>query len=316
MSTRDHNNTSALLPGILPDSPPDSGSERCQLSPHYSLSPADMSGLGAGEAVTLYSDPVLYQDTQLPESGLRYPGLYDRSYIPDISTVDYDQPLQIVESAQPGLSSQTLFPSSEPAHIIEQAQPVRNQVIRRHVSPVPATVVGVNNPGAPLYKEMTPPEVKQEPLSSPSNSASPLAPAKPVVNKRKRRGASEDPDKLCDAPVVKIKSETSEADQVLLFTPFQPTKWRETYNPDFQILKTPMLKVTADKGFNFSLVDEAFIAQKKNHFQLSCEVSLDTEEHTLITTDLGCQKIEHFQLNFFGIKKEAPEQRIQVRHPI
>ena len=255
--------------------------------------------------VTLYSDPVLYQPPDHGyQDGLRYPGLYDRphqaGYIPDISAVDYDQPLQIVESAQ--VVTNTIGPE---AVIMEQSTPVRNAVIRRHVSPVPATVVGVNNPGADVYREAM---VKQEPLGSP-----PAPVTKPMVNKRKKRGASEDIDKLSEAPgPVKIKSETSESDQVLHFTAFQPTKWRETYNPDFQILKTPMLKVSADKGFNFSLVDDAFIAQKKNHFQLSCQVNIEGE-HTLITTDLGCQKIEHFQLNFYGVKKEAPEQRIKVR---
>ena len=253
--------------------------------------------------VTLYSDPVLYQDPGYQDPGLRYPGLYDRphqaGYIPDISAVDYDQPLQIVESAQ--VVTNSIGPE---AVIMEQSTPVRNAVIRRHVNPVPATVVGVNNPGADMYREAM---VKQEPLGSP-----PAPVTKPMVNKRKKRGASEDIDKLSEAAPVKIKSETSEMDQVLHFTAFQPTKWRETYNPDFQILKTPMLKVSADKGFNFSLTDDAFIAQKKNHFQLSCQVNIEGE-HSLITTDLGCQKIEYFQLNFYGIKKEAPEQRIKVR---
>ena len=52
--------------GILPDSPPDSGSEHCQLSPHYALSPPDLDP-GHGDAVdtvaniTLYNDPVLFQ---------------------------------------------------------------------------------------------------------------------------------------------------------------------------------------------------------------------------------------------------------------
>ena len=30
--------------------------------------------------------------------------------------------------------------------------------------------------------------------------------------------------------------------------------------------------MSADKGFNFSNLDDAFIAQKKNHFQLTCHV--------------------------------------------
>ena len=33
-----------------------------------------------------------------------------------------------------------------------------------------------------------------------------------------------------------------------------------------------IIQVSADKGFNFSNLDDAFIAQKKNHFQLTCHV--------------------------------------------
>ena len=51
------------------------------------------------------------------EPSLRYPGLYDwPGYIPDISQVDYDQPLQIVRASE--------------AVIMEQSGPVRNAVIR------------------------------------------------------------------------------------------------------------------------------------------------------------------------------------------
>ena len=205
-----------------------------------------------------------------------------------------------------------IFPSPE-GHVMDQSQPVRNQIVRRHVGP---HVVGVNNNsvGNHVYREMVDNGgIKQEPMGSPpAASNNNNINTKPVVNKRKKRGASEDIDKLCDVSSVKIKSETSESDQVLHFTPFQPTKWRETYNSDFQNLKTPVLKVTADKGFNFSLVDDAFIAQKKNHFQLSCHVAKEGE-HSLVTTDLGVQKIDYFQLNFYGVKKEASEQRIQVK---
>lgn len=33
----------------------------------------------------------------------------------------------------------------------------------------------------------------------------------------------------------------------------------------------PHYRVDADKGFNFSNVDDAFVCQKKNHFQVSCK---------------------------------------------
>jgi hypothetical protein len=35
-----------------------------------------------------------------------------------------------------------------------------------------------------------------------------------------------------------------------------------------QEFPTPKMAVVADKGFNFSSVDDSFIVQKKNHFQV------------------------------------------------
>ena len=69
--------------------------------------------------------------------------------------------------------------------------------------------------------------------------------------------------------------------------------------------------MSADKGFNFSTVDDAFIAQKKNHFQLTCNV-VKEGAHELVATEAGFRQIEHLQLNFYGVKSEAQEQRIQV----
>jgi hypothetical protein len=58
-------------------------------------------------------------------------------------------------------------------------------------------------------------------------------------------------------------------------------------------------------------LDDAFIAQKKNHFQLTCHV-VKEGGHELVSTEAGFRPIEHLQLNFYGVKSEAPEQRIQV----
>ena len=35
-------------------------------------------------------------------------------------------------------------------------------------------------------------------------------------------------------------------------------------------------------------------------------------EHQLVSTEGGFRQIEHLQLNFYGVKSEAQEQRIQV----
>ena len=41
-------------------------------------------------------------------------------------------------------------------------------------------------------------------------------------------------------------------------------------------MTNPSMVVTADKGFNFSTQDESFIVQKKNHFQMTVEIRLDS----------------------------------------
>lgn len=41
-----------------------------------------------------------------------------------------------------------------------------------------------------------------------------------------------------------------------------------------------MFRVEADKGFNYSIVDDAFVCQKKNHFQV--------KHHSLIQVSVFC----------------------------
>ena len=254
-------------------------------------------------------------------------GGYVKSSVPDLSGVDYEQPLEMLRSAQAQVMT-SFYPDIEGKQYMSEAcegeilsVPVRNQA-----------VLGINNNGlAHLeYRDATssgalqaPNVIKQEPLASPTNTA---GAAKPTVNHRKKR--RRDPsvpaleENSCEVSAgsagsagssVKIKSENDGGDQTqsVHFSPFQATKWRETFTSNLENLKTPVVKVIADKGFNFSQVDDAFIAQKKNHFQLSCHISKEGE-HDLVGTETGYNKIQYLQLNFYGVKKEAPEQKIQV----
>ena len=259
-------------------------------------------------------------------------GGYVKSSVPDLSGVDYEQPLEMLRSAQAQVMT-SFYPDIEGKQYSSaglQAEtcegeilsvPVRNQA-----------VLGINNNGlAHLeYRDaassgalQAPNVIKQEPLASPTNTA---GATKPTVNHRKKRRrdpsvpAVEEPsceDSAGSAGTagssVKIKSENDGGDQTqsVHFSPFQATKWRETFTSNLENLKTPVVKVIADKGFNFSQVDDAFIAQKKNHFQLSCHISKEGE-HDLVGTETGYNKIQYLQLNFYGVKKEAPEQKIQV----
>lgn len=56
--------------------------------------------------------------------------------------------------------------------------------------------------------------------------------------------------------------------QCIRFHPFQQTSWHALCDHNLKELPVPHYRVDADKGFNFSNSDDAFVCQKKNHFQV------------------------------------------------
>lgn len=77
-------------------------------------------------------------------------------------------------------------------------------------------------------------------------------------------------------------------------------------------LSSPRMTVTADKGFNFSAQDDAFIVQKKNHFQLTCEIQLDAIPRFVRRSDGTLAEIAYLQVNFYGVKSDIPATQIKV----
>lgn len=69
------------------------------------------------------------------------------------------------------------------------------------------------------------------------------------------------------------------------------------------VFKSPMptYRVDADKGFNFSLADDAFVCQKKNHFQVTVYIGM-LGDPKYIKTSEGLQPIECFYLKLNGVK--------------
>ena len=63
----------------------------------------------------------------------------------------------------------------------------------------------------------------------------------------------------------------------------------------------PSYRVDADKGFNFSLADDAFVCQKKNHFQVTVHIGLSGSPAYVKAPD-GTKKIDSYHLHFYGIK--------------
>lgn len=95
------------------------------------------------------------------------------------------------------------------------------------------------------------------------------------------------------------------------FTPFQPQSWHKLCDQNLQDLSVVYYRVDADKGFNFSVSDDAFVCQKKNHFQITCHARLQGEAK-FVKTPSGLEKIKSFQLHFYGVKLEAPNQTIRI----
>ena len=58
----------------------------------------------------------------------------------------------------------------------------------------------------------------------------------------------------------------------------------------------PQMTITADKGFNFSPQDEAFIVQKKNHFQVTVDIQLDSLPKFVKRLDGTLQEISYLQV--------------------
>jgi myelin regulatory factor len=73
----------------------------------------------------------------------------------------------------------------------------------------------------------------------------------------------------------------------------------------------PHFRVDADKGFNFSNSDDAFVCQKKNHFQITCHVQLHGNG-VFVKTQTGLEKVRTFHLHFYGVKLETPAQTIRI----
>ncbi len=56
-----------------------------------------------------------------------------------------------------------------------------------------------------------------------------------------------------------------------------------------------------NKGFSYSPADEAFVCQKKNHFQVTVHIGM-VGDPRFVKTSGGLMPIESFHVNVFGVK--------------
>ncbi|XP_072574394.1 myelin regulatory factor isoform X2 [Paramormyrops kingsleyae] len=99
--------------------------------------------------------------------------------------------------------------------------------------------------------------------------------------------------------------------QCIKWQPHQQNKWTLLYDANCKELPMPTYRVDADKGFNFSVPDDAFVCQKKNHFQVTVYIGM-LGDPKYVKTSEGLQPIDCFYLKLNGVKLEAMNQCINV----
>ncbi|TSP25375.1 Myelin regulatory factor-like protein [Bagarius yarrelli] len=99
--------------------------------------------------------------------------------------------------------------------------------------------------------------------------------------------------------------------QLLKWDHYQTNQWSSLYNSSYQTLPTPGYHVDTDKGFSYSSADEAFVCQKKNHFQITVHIGM-AGDPKYVKTSSGPLPVDTFQVKVFGIKLEAQNHLITI----
>ncbi|XP_071630934.1 uncharacterized protein [Temnothorax longispinosus] len=265
-------------PHALPESPPDSGSEPPYSPPGHNdtqhvHSPHQKAAL---KEILLHHQNNQYSSNLLPPSPRTLPATTDPLLLTPVLTSH-------LTSGTPNLSTQP------------QIGPPLVPLPHEH-SPAGINTLYSSLQSAPKKRKLSQDgliHVKQEPeLGTVEHSCS-------------SSSAVLDSDEVADGTYIDASY------QCIRFHPFQQTSWHVLCDHNLKELPVPHYRVDADKGFNFSNSDDAFVCQKKNHFQITCHVQLQGEA-VFVRTGEGLKKISGFQLHFYGVKVESPSQTIRV----
>ncbi|KAM4570047.1 myelin regulatory factor-like protein [Odontesthes bonariensis] len=99
--------------------------------------------------------------------------------------------------------------------------------------------------------------------------------------------------------------------QLLTWEQYSLGQWSTLYDRSYKTLSSLSYHVDTDKGFNYSPTDEAFVCQKKNHFQVTVHIGVTAEPH-YVRTPSELQEVDHFQIKVFGVKLETPSHLVTI----
>ncbi|KAM7378567.1 hypothetical protein PAMA_013458 [Pampus argenteus] len=297
---------------MLPESPPDSSSEACSPAqiPDFHYEPPYWSNQQTTQHV-LQSTP---QPAASPSCRFKDGGSAGVHH--ELLTHSHLRSMGLTNTyIKPGTSPAQLHRHHSREHIHYLNPESCLQVYTPPTPPSPPLPPSNSYPmscaGSGLVPGLAPPSSTHL-LGSPStlHTCSP-------ESKKRRRSESEEPSAADD-------TSCSEGDgtrgggglslgsfQLLTWEQYRPGEWSAPYDSSCQTLSPPAYHVDTDKGFNYSAVDEAFVCQKKNHFQVTVHIGVAAEPR-YIRTQSGPQEVDHFQIKVFGVKLEAPTNQVTI----
>ncbi|XP_072310921.1 myelin regulatory factor-like protein [Eucyclogobius newberryi] len=264
---------------ILPESPPDSGSE--------ALSPAHM-------AECLYK-PSHWSNQQMFEPGNVSSSCWFKG--PSVPTSEL---LTHEQLRNMGLTNINIIPGTQKPHHIHhspgQMHPLTpGSCLQGYAPPTP--------PSPPLcsqYRSSCPQQVLSPSTSSCSQASTSISHSRSSESRKRRRSDCEEASKA--SYEVNISGNAGSYSS-LTWDQHLPGQWSTLFDSSHQSLSPLVYHVDADKGFTYSTADEVFVCQKKNHFQVTVHIGVTGEPEYIMTTS-GSQEVNHFEIKVFGIKLE------------
>lgn len=298
---------------MLPESPPDSSSEAC--------SPAQIPDFH--REASYWSNKQMTQEVVQPTHQLanHEPLTHDQLHILGFTNTYIKSGTSPAPHAPPATHHQHTHHSPEHTHY--QSPNSCSQVYTPPTPPSP--------PGPPSNSYATPctglgqvPHLATPPSAGLLGSHSTLHTSY-TDSKKRRRSESEEQS-------VRMEPSCSDGDgthgagvgsggsggglslgsyQLLTWDLYTPEHWSTLYNSSYETLSPPAYHVDTDKGFVYSVADESFVCQKKNHFQVTIHIGVAAEPH-YVRTPTGPRAVDHFLIKVFGVKLDAPSHQVTI----
>ncbi|XP_066893553.1 myelin regulatory factor isoform X1 [Kogia breviceps] len=309
-------------PGTLPDSPPDSGSEAYSPQqvndPHLlrTLTPESLCHVGVPSRPEHPPPPpppppphypILQRDLYMKAEPPMPPyAAMGQGLVPtDLHHTQQSQMLhQLLQQHGAGAELPT-HPSKKRKHSESPPNTLNAQILNGMIKQEPGTVTSL--PPHPA-RAPSPPWPPQGPLS-PGPGSLPLSIARVQTPPWHPPGAPS-PGLLQDNDSLS-GSYLDPNYQSIKWQPHQQNKWATLYDASYKELPMLTYRVDADKGFNFSVGDDAFVCQKKNHFQVTVYIGM-LGEPKYVKTPEGLKPLDCFYLKLHGVKLEALNQSINI----